>query len=48
MNFEFKEFASIPADDRNEFAFTLEPLAFKKKTPVFIFLKLSRKNSMLV
>ena len=37
MNFELKEFASIPADDRNEFPFTLETLALKKSGNVHIF-----------
>ena len=37
VNFELKTFASIPVDDRNEFAFTLETLAFKKFANVHIF-----------
>ena len=37
VKFELKELASIPADDRNEFAFTLETLAFKKFANVHIF-----------
>ena len=37
VNFELKELASIPADDRNEFALTLETRAFKKSANVHIF-----------
>ena len=37
MNFELKEFPSILADNRNEFAFTLETMAFKKFANVHIF-----------
>ena len=43
---ELKVFASVLADDRNEFALTLETLALKSQ-PMFIFLKLLRKSSML-
>ena len=35
MNFELKEFASIPADDRNEFPFTFGDS--KKFANVYIF-----------
>ena len=34
---EFKEFASVLADDRTEFALTLETLALKKSANVHIF-----------
>ena len=39
---ELKVFATVLADDRNEFTLTLETLA------LFIFFKILRKNSMLV
>lgn len=45
VNLELREFASIPADDRNEFPFTFGD---SKSSLMFIFLKLSRRNSMLV
>ena len=45
---ELKVFATVLADDRNEFALTLETLALKKCQPIFIFFKILRKNSMLV